>query len=591
MAKRDPNPALMRIQRTEAYAEKIRLLFAQTVNEILALNKTMPVLEDGVMFSFDAESVRRQKEVEVLLRRLHSAATLAIQNGVKVEWDIANRECDKLVGSVFGKKLMESTEFSAWMQRNDAARDAFINRTEKGLNLSDRVWQSVRQLRDEMEVAMTVAIGEGESASSMSRKVRQYLNDPDLMFRRFRFKKDEDADGNPVWGRKWKKRIKDEATGKYKWIDYDKDDYPTGRGVYKSSAKNAMRVARTETNIAYRRADHERWEQMDFILGQRVQLSRSHPKKDICDKLAGDYPKEFVFDGWHPQCFCYVTPITIPPEDTEYLTEMFLNGEDWKGEMGKLTDGKEITEYPENFKSWVADHAKDIAKAREKGTEPYFIRNNAKIVDRFMGDGKDIHDQIDTSTPEKKTVSDSVLSRKEYDSLDAADWEKVNFFDKSGGYVVKHILKERDDMTRAGIAAEVNACTSLAMEGKHVMRLPENVPSKIDDIVIDGTKYRDLLKFKNGKTTPRGYPDAYFDGQTWDFKVSEYNNISSLRQQIKDGRKADNIIFIGKNKSDVDVIKEAVSREVGSRNNDGSWHELPNIYFLMNDKLECIWKN
>ena len=62
-----------RIKRTEAYAEKVRMLFAQTVNEILALNKTLPKLDDGVMFSFDGESMKKQKEVEALLRRTFSA--------------------------------------------------------------------------------------------------------------------------------------------------------------------------------------------------------------------------------------------------------------------------------------------------------------------------------------------------------------------------------------------------------------------------------------------------------------------------------------------------------------------------------------
>lgn len=365
-----------RIKRTEAYAEKIRGMFAQTVNDILALNKTLPELEEGEMFSFDGESLKKQKEVEALLRRLHSAVTLAIQQSIKLEWEQANEECDKLIRSTFGKKILESPDFAAWTDRNDAARDAFLSRTEDGLNLSGRLWKSVRQLREEMEVAMTVSIGEGESASTMSRKVRSYLNDPDLMFRRFRYK-----DETGEWRRKWKKRIKDEATGKYRWIDYDKDSYKTGAGVYKSSAKNAMRVTRTETNIAYRRADNERWSQMDFVLGQRIQLSKNHPREDVCDKLQGDYPKEFVFDGWHPQCFCYVTPITIPPEETVHLTEMMLRGEDWRSEMKRLAKGREIKDYPDNFKNWVAEHADDIAKARERGTEPYFIRNNAKVID------------------------------------------------------------------------------------------------------------------------------------------------------------------------------------------------------------------
>lgn len=306
--------AAERIQRTEAYAEQVRKMFAKTVNEILALNKTMPKLEEGVMFSFDGESVKRQREVERLLRQLHSAATAAIKQGIELEWDKANAECDKLISSAFGNAVLSSTMFSAWTQRNESAMQAFINRSEKGLNLSDRVWQSVRQLRDEMEVAMTVGIGEGQSAASMSRKVRQYLNDPDLMFRRFRYK-----DESGEWRLKWKKRIKDEKTGKYKWIDYDKSSYQddwTGRGYYKSAAQNAMRVTRTETNMAYRRADNERWAQMDFVLGQRISLSRSHPRKDICDKLQGDYPKEFVFEGWHPQCYS---------DDSEVLTQ-----EGWK---------------------------------------------------------------------------------------------------------------------------------------------------------------------------------------------------------------------------------------------------------------------
>lgn len=192
-----------RIQRTEAYAEKVRQLFAATVNEILALNKSVPTLDEGVMYSFDGDNMRIQKKVEALLRQLHSTTTTAIKKGITLEWEKANDACDKLISSCFGKEVLSSPEFSAWNNRNMAAMNAFTNRTENGLNLSKRIWQSVQQLRDEMEIAMTVAIGEGDSAQSISRKVRQYLNDPDLMFRRFRFKKGEDEQGKPIYGRKW----------------------------------------------------------------------------------------------------------------------------------------------------------------------------------------------------------------------------------------------------------------------------------------------------------------------------------------------------------------------------------------------------
>ena len=67
MAKKaySPDPkaeTIKRIQRTEAYAEKVRQLFAATVNEILALNKSVPTLDEGVMYSFDGDNMRIQKE-------------------------------------------------------------------------------------------------------------------------------------------------------------------------------------------------------------------------------------------------------------------------------------------------------------------------------------------------------------------------------------------------------------------------------------------------------------------------------------------------------------------------------------------------
>lgn len=429
---------LARIKRTEAYAERVRALFAATVNEILALNKTMPTLNEGEMFSFDNESLKKQREVERLLRQLHSVATMAIEKGIRLEWATANAECDKLVQSCFGKNALNTPEFTAWTQRNEEAQAAFISRSDRGLNLSQRVWRTCRQLRDEMEVAITVAVGDGTSAASMSRSVRKYLNDPDLMFRRFRYKVGEeieyDENGNEigkkvVWGKKWKKRVK-KSDGTIGWIDYDKDSYSdewTGPGYYKSSAKNAMRVARTETNIAYRRADNERWQQMDFVLGQCVQLSRNHPKKDICDKLAGDYPKEFVFDGWHPQCFCFVTPILMDEDEILKMNEAMLRGETYKPR------GKRITQYPENFKQWVRDNEERIIAAHDEGTDPYLVRNNFSAVQDILNPKKQLTPQEiaqqrhEARTPEQEEkIRLAWQERKERLEAERTRKERVN---------------------------------------------------------------------------------------------------------------------------------------------------------------------
>ena len=155
--------------------------------------------------------------------------------------------------------------------------------------------------------------------------------------------------------------------------------------------------------------------------------------------------------------------------------------------------------------------------------------------------------------------------------------------------MAKHIFKARDNMGIPGIAAEVMACFRLATMGKHVLRLPENIPELIDDIIIDGKTYRQLLKFKTGESNPRGYPDVYFDGQTWDFKTSKYRNEDTMRQRIKDGRKADNVIFLTKANEHIKALEKVINRELGKRKKDNSWMELPDIYSFEKE-LKLVWK-
>lgn len=341
------------LHRTEGYAEQVRKLFANAVNDILSLTTSVPHLEEGEVFSY-SDNKKVAKKVTDRLRDLHSAVYAAIKKDIELEWDEANKVCDALVATCFGKEILSDKRFAGWLERNTEAMDAFISRSEAGLDLSDRVWQPVKQLRSEMELAMTVAIGDGDSAAQISRYVRQYLNNPDKLFRRVR-----DMEGN----------LKLSKAAKA---------YHPGHGVYRSSAKNAMRIARSETNIAYRRADNTRWQQMEFVLGQEIQLSRSHPEPDICDTLKGRYPKNFVFDGWHPQCFCFVTPILLSEKQMMEMQQAKMEGKDYD-----ISD-KTVSDMPDNFKSWTIDNKERIERAKERGTLPYFIKNNKKTVERII---------------------------------------------------------------------------------------------------------------------------------------------------------------------------------------------------------------
>lgn len=120
----------------------------------------------------------------------------------------------------------------------------------------------------------------------------------------FRYKNE-----NGEWKRKWKQKIMG-GDGKVHFIDADPKAYHPGRGVYRSSARNAQRLARTEINMAYRKAEQERWKSFDFVVGYEVKTTQNgRHVEDICDCLAGKYRKDFKFLGWHPMCMCYSIPI------------------------------------------------------------------------------------------------------------------------------------------------------------------------------------------------------------------------------------------------------------------------------------------
>lgn len=187
------------------------------------------------------------------------------------------------------------------------------------------------------------------------------------------------------------------------------------------------------------------------------------------------------------------------------------------------------------------------------------------------------------------TYNNIETSRREYEALPSSEWRKDYFCEETGGYVATHVLKAKDVMKRHGIAVEVEACLHLALIGKRILRLPENVYDKIDTIVISGMKYRELLNFKKDAVKPRGYPDVYFDGQTWDFKTSTFENEDSLRQTIKDGRKADNVIFLVGSFSQVEKLEKVIHREIGMRIKDGSWLELPNVFCIHGGQIITVW--
>ncbi len=299
-----------------------------------------------------------KRVTENLRERLEAA----LQDSVMRSWDLSEEKNDALAMKVCGLKSAEeaaelgSKTITRYLKHNDKAREAFMTRKTGGLNLSGKVWKLTETFEDEVALAMDCALREGTPANRLATKMKQYLNEPNKLFRRVR-------DQFGVL------RLSKAARA-----------YHPGRGVYRSSYMNARRLAVTETNMAYRTADHARWRGLDFVVGIEIRLSNNHTCRgfkgrfvDICDDLQGKYPKDFKFTGWHPHCRCHAVPILKTPEEVAEDNTRIMQGK----EPVPASDSPEaVKELPKAFTDWTKRNADRIEAARERGTLPYFLKDN-----------------------------------------------------------------------------------------------------------------------------------------------------------------------------------------------------------------------
>lgn len=346
------------IRNVEAYKREVQKIFDEATKEALRMGIRFDA-DTGKPFSFDDYPSTKRK-FEALMAKMHQRLISVVRNGVDAEYELAQDSAGAQIRSVF--PALSAAQISEQLRRlaNSNAKAAFEQRRKRGLGLSDKVWQYTGQYKQELEMALDIGIGEGKSAQALSREVRRYLKQPNMLFRKVR--------------------------DKHGVLHLSKraQAYHPGRGVYRSSAKNALRMVATETNIAYRSADYLNTKASPWIVGIRIVLSNNHtckdsqgvaqPFTDICDKLAGRYPKDFKFTGWHPNCRCHIEYIHKTDEEVERDTKRMLRGE-------KPIEAHEsknyVGELPKSFKDWYDSNKERISRSK---TTPYFIEDNEKLI-------------------------------------------------------------------------------------------------------------------------------------------------------------------------------------------------------------------
>ena len=343
MAKSEKTYQYEHLLRANQYSGRLTRIYDSYVEELTKLVAGLKIDPDKP-FSF-SDYPQTKERLNKTLSKIADEVKIYTDLATREEWEESNLKNDELVDYLFAKTGISREQIEQFYNRNLEALEAFQSRKEGGLGLSDRVWKITEQYKGEVELGIDVALGEGRSAAQLSRDVRQYLKDPDNLFRRVRNKR-----GQLVLSKR--------AAA-----------FHPGQGVYRSSYKNAMRLARTEVNMAYREADAARWNELPFVVGFEIKLSHKHPEPDICNDLAGKYPKTFKFVGWHPHCFCYCTSILASDEEINKLQQTILNG----GDISRFRSKNEVTDVPGGFKEWVINNAD---RATGWKSTPYFIRDN-----------------------------------------------------------------------------------------------------------------------------------------------------------------------------------------------------------------------
>lgn len=351
------------------YNKRLGRLYSDYVKKLTSLGYGEDVLEDDALFNFD-NFPKLKARLNDIFNDYYQNSLLCYKSGITDGIALAYNHDEMVIG---GYSVL--TDKAIRVARDTAAATFIANRlkTKNGLNLAQTVWNYCQQTKSEFEMAMsnTIADGikQGSSAEEVGKSIRKYLNDPDMMYRRYhtiKVQKNGKKKDVVTWRRR---RIID---GKVRFVEEPLEK--VGMGVYRSARKNALRVARTEINAAYHKARNERWQNEPFVIGQYIHVSPQHNIDDICNDLEGRYPKYFDWRSWHSNCMCTSDPITIQGEEKKEFYKRLMAGED----MSNYVSPFAVLTMPEKYNQYIKDNSEAIVKAGMRGKLAWHLQDNTK---------------------------------------------------------------------------------------------------------------------------------------------------------------------------------------------------------------------
>lgn len=205
-----------------------------------------------------------------------------------------------------------------------------------------------------------------------------------------------------------------------------------------------------------------------------MQVSGTNPNVcPLCEELAGKYPKEFEFVGWHPHCRCHAVPIMEEIDSFQARQEALLRGE-------RIPATGQVTAPPKNFTDHLANNSDRLQRASKAGTLPYFVRDNYKVSKdgtlsptfnaqsieaRKLGTygnklGRKATKEAQTALADHKTLDN-------FSEAQMKNFEEIN---KATGYKRGKVMSfEEADNGQSNISRDIENCASCVVV--HEMRL------------------------------------------------------------------------------------------------------------------------
>lgn len=227
-------------------------------------------------------------------RSLQILIDKALREGAALPFGVQAAYHDKLIVPAMSEKLSEARASDGVF---DAQLQWLIDAAMRlagpdGLQFSSRLWRLDRDTREGMSAAIMQAVIDKKSAWQLAKDMEQYLG------------AGKDC---PKWTYARLNVVSSVSKSKGDLSGLLSGDDCPGKGV----SYNALRLARTEIQRTHHFANDNRMAAMPWIEQERIVLSGSHPKPDICDDVTnggengdGIYPKGTIVLPLHPHCFC-----------------------------------------------------------------------------------------------------------------------------------------------------------------------------------------------------------------------------------------------------------------------------------------------